>query len=166
MFKSIVTMLVFWVTLTSYGFAISTPTTESRTGWSGLANASSTTRTETDTKRNKKPIHKPVMIRWTAGEWGIGNLKTMHVTPAATTQPSVDTSSEPEVTMIDVIKVEVVQENTEEPMPTEGVGITEAYPNTWLAHTGAKERNVFYLLISLFGMIGMAFLFGTAREEA
>jgi hypothetical protein len=52
-----------------------------------------------------------------------------------------------------------------EEMPTEGVGITESYPDMWLADTGAMPRNALYLLISLFGILGMTLLVATKRKE-
>lgn len=161
MYKSIVTMLILWVTLTSYGFA-SSPTVVQRT-WGSATPVSSSTEAQ-ETSENEPVVSKKptVMVRWTAGVWGIGELTTVKSTmPDGVTTGSTGSA----VSMKDVIKAEVAEENAVEEMPTEGVGITESYPDMWLADTGAMPRNALYLLISLFGILGMTLLVATKRKE-
>jgi len=143
MFKWITAIALVCLMVSGFGFA-ATSSSSSRTWGSSAPVAVSTEVQETTT--TKEEVKSTVVIRGTAGAWGIGQVTTMKTE----IMPVVPTGSV--VSLKEVIKAEIVEEETEEPMPTSGVGITEAYPNDWLAHTWAAQRNAMYLLISLFGV--------------
>lgn len=130
-----------------------------------LSTADDATSVTSATKKTVAPVpmSAPVIMRWTPGAWGIGVLGAIKVN-----NPSMNTQATSEVTETDVedtpseqeVFAEEIINNTQ--MPTVGVWITEPYPDAWLAHTGAAQRNAFYLLISLFGIVG---LMGVMRKE-